>query len=111
MTWSLRLAASAQRSLEGLPAKVVSAVVEFMLGPLLKEPHRVGKALTREPTGYRAARRGPYRIVYRLDEEPRTVNVVRIDHRSRAYWPRLSLLSLAVSDPPATIAGRWLACV
>jgi len=87
MTWSLRLAASAQRSLEDLPEKVVSAVVEFMLGPLLEEPLRAGKALTRELTGYRAARRGPYRIVYRLDEEARTVNVVRIDHRSRVYRP------------------------
>jgi mRNA interferase RelE/StbE len=88
MTWSLRLAASAQRSLEDLPGKVASAVVEFMLGPLLEEPHRAGRALTHELTGYRAARRGPYRIVYRVDEEAKTVNVVRMDHRSRVYRPR-----------------------
>lgn len=83
--WQLRLAAAAQRSLAALPPKVAAAVVEFVLGPLLAEPRRVGKPLSRELTGYYSARRGAYRIVYRLDDDAGTVNVVRLEHRSRAY--------------------------
>lgn len=83
--WQLRLAAAAPRSLAVLPPKVAAAVVEFMLGPLLAEPRRVGKPLCRELTGYYSARRGAYRIVYLPDEDAGSVSVVRLDHRSRAY--------------------------
>lgn len=86
--WRLHLAASVRRSLDGLPEKAAAAVVEFTLGPLLEEPRRVGKPLSRELTGYLAARRGPYRVVYRLDEKTGTVKVVRLDHRAAVYRPR-----------------------
>jgi mRNA-degrading endonuclease RelE of RelBE toxin-antitoxin system len=83
--WRLVVAASAERRLDELPPKVASAIVEFMLGPLIAEPHRVGKPLLRELSGYHAARRGVYRILYRINDEARTIEVVRIDHRSRVY--------------------------
>jgi mRNA-degrading endonuclease RelE of RelBE toxin-antitoxin system len=85
--WRLAVAPSAERDLSRLSAKIAAAVVEFMLGPLLENPHRVGKPLARELSGYRVARRGPYRIVYRIDEPTVTPQVVRIDHRSRVYRP------------------------
>jgi mRNA-degrading endonuclease RelE of RelBE toxin-antitoxin system len=88
VTWRLRVSASAERGLGRLPEKAGSAVVEFLTGPLLKEPRRVRKPLSRELTGYLAARRGPYRIVYRVDEVDLLVEVVRIDHRSRVYRRR-----------------------
>src|SRR3984957_6633953 len=47
-----------------------------------------GKPLTRELAGYQFARRGAYRVVYRIDDAARTVHVVRIDHRSSAYHTR-----------------------
>jgi mRNA interferase RelE/StbE len=59
-----------------------------MLGPLIDEPERVGKPLQRELSGYRSARRGAYRVVYRIDRDAGTVIVVRIDHRSQAYRTR-----------------------
>ena len=85
MTWSLRVSASAGRSLSLLPDKAVAAIVAFLTGPLLQEPERVGKPLTRELTGYLVARRGPYRIVYRINEPHAVAEVVRIDHRSSVY--------------------------
>jgi len=85
--WRLVVAPSAERDLSRLRAKIAAAVVEFMLGPLLENPHRVGKPLARELSDYTVARRGPYRIVYRIDEPDTTVQVVRIDHRSRVYRP------------------------
>jgi len=87
-TWRLALAPSAERTLARLPARVAAAVVEFMLGPLLDAPERVGKPLQRELTGYWSARRGAYRIVYRLDPDADTVRVVRVEHRSEVYRPR-----------------------
>lgn len=84
-SWRLVVAPSAERSLVRLPEKVAPAIVEFMAGPLLENPRRVGKPLVRELAGYMTARRGAYRIVYRIVEEASRVEVVRIDHRSRIY--------------------------
>jgi mRNA interferase RelE/StbE len=88
MTWTLRVAASAERSLGRLPEGVAAAVVEFMVGPLSAEPQRVGKALQGELAGYHSARRGAYRIVYRTVADEHTVRVVRIEHRADVYRPR-----------------------
>ena len=85
--FELRVAASAARSLERLPGPVAAAVVEFITGPLLEQPTRVGKPLTRQLSGYWSARRGAYRVVYAVDEEIKVVLVVRIEHRADVYRP------------------------
>lgn len=86
--WALVVAASADRQLGRLPAKVAPAVVEFMLGPLSDNPHQVGHPLQRELAGLWSARRGAYRIVYEIDEEVSEVVVVRVDHRADVYRGR-----------------------
>jgi len=86
--WDLAVAAPATRTLDRLSEGVAAAVVEFMLGPLCEQPTVVGKPLQRELSGYCSARRGAYRIVYRLDYERHQVLVVRIQHRSDVYRPR-----------------------
>ncbi|TLM82328.1 MAG: type II toxin-antitoxin system RelE/ParE family toxin [Actinobacteria bacterium] len=85
--YSLKVAASAERTLARLPEFAAAAIVEFLVGPLLENPYRVGKPLALDLTGYHSARRGAYRIVYRI-EEPATVVVVRIDHRADVYRAR-----------------------
>jgi mRNA interferase RelE/StbE len=82
------VAPSADRALARLPEKAAAAVVEFMLGPLLEAPERVGHRLRGDLEGLWAARRGPYRIVYELDEGAREIRVLRIDHRADVYRPR-----------------------
>lgn len=86
--FELRLAPSAERTLQRLPESVAAAIVEFATGPLLEEPFRVGKQLRRELAGYHVARRGDYRVIYRIDETALAVRVVRIDHRADIYRPR-----------------------
>jgi len=91
--YALSLAFPARRLLaeappRGLPVAVAAAVTEFLTGALLDHPHRVGKPLARELAGYHSARRGAYRVVYRIDEPARTVHVVRIDHRADVYRTR-----------------------
>ncbi len=88
MTWTLLVAASAERSLTRLPDGVAAAIVEFMVGPLSEEPERVGRPLLRELDGYHSARRGAYRIIYRIVADDLTVRVVRIEHRSDVYRNR-----------------------
>jgi mRNA-degrading endonuclease RelE of RelBE toxin-antitoxin system len=88
--YTLSLAPSARRVLteappRGLPSAVAAAVTEFLTGVLLDNPHRAGQPLARDLAGYHSARRGAYRVVYRIDEHARTVHVVRIDHRADVY--------------------------
>jgi mRNA interferase RelE/StbE len=73
---------------EQLPEPVATAVVEFPTTSLIREPHRLGKQLRRELSGIWSARRGTYRILYRIREDPREVIVLRIEHRSDVYRPR-----------------------
>lgn len=86
-SFELRLAATAERSLARLPEAAATAIVEFMTGPLLDHPLRLGKPLGLELQGYLVARRGAYRVVYRIEDD-RRVCVVRIDHRADVYRPR-----------------------
>ena len=86
--YRLVVAASAERALQRLSGSVAAAVVEFMVGPLTANPRRVGHQLQRELAGLWSARRGPYRIIYEIDDEVRRVVVVRIDHRADVYRPR-----------------------
>lgn len=88
--YRLSLAPAARRALTeppptGLALAVAMAVGEFLTGVLLENPRRVGKPLSREFAGYHAARRGTYRVVYRIDDHDKVVHVVRIDHRADVY--------------------------
>jgi mRNA interferase RelE/StbE len=80
--------AAARRALTRLREKVASAVVEFLYGSLAERPHRVGKPLKLGLEGLRSARRGDYRVVYRIDDDRRLVTVIAIEHRSDIYRPR-----------------------
>lgn len=86
MSYQLQLAPAARRDLqERLPEAVAAAVWEFISGPLLEAPRRVGKPLRFELEGYWAARRGQYRVIYRILEQHVVVQVVKISHRADAY--------------------------
>jgi mRNA interferase RelE/StbE len=69
----------------GLPEAVAAAVIEFMTGPLVSNPRRVGKMLRRELAGIWSARRGTYRVLYRINDDPKEVVVLRIEHRRDVY--------------------------
>ena len=79
---------AARRALTRLPEKVATAVVEFVYGSLAASPHRVGKPLKLSLAGLHSARRGDYRVIYRIDDHRRLVTVIAIEHRSDIYRPR-----------------------
>lgn len=70
---------------ETLPATAAFAAWEFVTGPLARRPRVVGAPLRAPFEGLWRARRGEYRVRYRIDETPRQVVVVDIDHRRDAY--------------------------
>jgi len=84
--YELVLTPPARRALaDRLPEAVASAVIEFVTTALVQQPRRVGKPLRAELDGVWAARRGTYRVLYRVREQPREVVVLRIEHRRDVY--------------------------
>ena len=73
---------------EKLPVKVVDVVWYFIRGPLAENPKRVGKKLDAPFIDMWTARRGDYRIVYRINEDKHLVTVLDVDHRSHVYAVR-----------------------
>ena len=71
-----------------LPEPVAAAVIEFLTTALVGNPHQVGKELRDDLAGIWSARRGTYRVLYRIVEPAREVVVFRIDHRRDIYRPR-----------------------
>jgi mRNA-degrading endonuclease RelE of RelBE toxin-antitoxin system len=86
--WHLVVARPARRAIDRLPEKIALAVLDYLVGPLLENPHRVGKPLRGDLAGLHSARVGAYRIVYEVNEGSRTVRVIYIDHRADVYRPR-----------------------
>lgn len=85
--YATRFTATARRDLDKLPPRILGAVIEFAFGDLAREPRRVGKPLGRELAGQYSARRGPYRLLYRIDDQTNTIWVHRVDHRANVYRP------------------------
>ena len=87
--YELVVAPTARRQLaEELSESVAFAAYEFIAGPLLENPHRVGKQLRPPLDDRHSARRGTYRVIYRIYEEKRRVTVVGVFSRADAYRPR-----------------------
>lgn len=75
----------ARRSLQRIPEKVATAVIEFVYTSLAANPQRVGKPLTLAMTGLHSSRRGDYRVIYAIDDDQRAVEIVAIEHRADVY--------------------------
>lgn len=79
---------TSRRALSELPEKIGTAVVELCYRPLADNPGRLGKPLRFELEGLHCARRGDYRVIYRIDLGRHSVNIVAIEQRSDAYRAR-----------------------
>lgn len=87
--YELVVAGPAARAIaEQLPEAVAVAVIDLITGPLIENPRRLGRQLRDELEGVWAARRGTFRVLYRIDEDAREVIVLQVDHRSSAYRRR-----------------------
>lgn len=84
--YNLKMASSASRAIaERLPEGAAWAVLAFITDRLLANPHRVGTPLHGPLEGLHGAHVGDYRVEYDIDEETRTVEVVRVALRADIY--------------------------
>jgi mRNA interferase RelE/StbE len=70
---------------ENLPLDSAAAAMAAIDGIITANPHRAGKPLDEPFDGYYSARRGTYRIIYRINEDKHTVEIHSIRHRRDAY--------------------------
>lgn len=88
--YELGTASPARRALaDRLPPEAAEAATEFITGPLLDNPRRVGKPLGEELAGIYSGRLGrSWRVLYEIDDSTHSVIVLDIRHRSAAYRAR-----------------------
>jgi mRNA interferase RelE/StbE len=85
--WRVVVMPPARREFDRLPISVAAAVLAA-LDSIAENPRRLGKPLMLEHEGRFSARRGPYRIIYELNDDERVVRVVAIGHRRDVYRRR-----------------------
>lgn len=86
MTYEVRFTRSAKRALtHELSEKVATAARNFIMGALRENPHRVGKQLKEPLYPLYSARRGEYRVIYRIADDHLIVDVVTIAHHRDSY--------------------------
>jgi mRNA-degrading endonuclease RelE of RelBE toxin-antitoxin system len=87
-SYDLVLGSAARRALTTqLPERIAMAVWAFCDGPLRENPHRVGTLLRSPFLGQHSARRGVYRVRYRIDDDKHLVAVIDVAYRDYAYRP------------------------
>jgi mRNA interferase RelE/StbE len=86
--YDVALSGRARRNIhENLPLDVAAAAMETIEGSSAVNPYRAGKPLDEPFDGYYAARRGTYRILYRINEAKHQVEIHSVRHRRDAYRP------------------------
>ena len=86
--YELVLTPPARRALTGkLPEPVATAVIEFLTTSLIRQPYRMGKPLRDDLAGVWSARRGTYRVLYRIRDDLHEVIILRVEHRRDVYRP------------------------
>ncbi len=83
--WSVELSPTTVRALDKLPHKVAAAIVEFVTVTLPGDPRRLSKPLRYELSGWHVARRGDYRITFRILDDDQVLLIGRIEHRAHIY--------------------------
>jgi mRNA interferase RelE/StbE len=86
VTYEVRFSRSAKRALTTeLPEKIATAVWNFVMGALRDNPQRVGKQLKPPLFPLYSARRGEYRVIYRIVDDVLLIEIVAIAHRRDSY--------------------------
>jgi mRNA interferase RelE/StbE len=84
--YTVMFSRQARRNLhEDLPLEVAIAATETIQQAKAIQPYWVGKPLDEPFDGFHSARRGTYRIIYRINEAKRVVEIHSIRHRRDAY--------------------------
>lgn len=74
-----------EKHLPALPKSIRERVFDIIERKLQLDPVAFGKPLQHTLKGYRRARVGDYRIVYRIEPAAHTVVIIAIKHRKDVY--------------------------
>ncbi len=86
--YGIHYSSSARLALtSALPERVAAAAYELITGALSENPQRLGKQLSAPLYPIYSARRGDYRVLYRILEDRQIIEIVSIEHRRDAYRP------------------------
>lgn len=84
--YEVRFSRSARRALtHDLPEKAAAAAYTFITEILAHNPQRLGKQLDAPLYPLYSARRGEYRVIYRIVDEQVIIEIVSIAHRRDTY--------------------------
>jgi mRNA interferase RelE/StbE len=75
------------REFDRLPISVAAAIIAT-LDAIAENPRRLGKPLMLEHQGRFSARRGPFRIIYEIDDGEGVIRVIAIGHRRDVHRRR-----------------------
>jgi mRNA interferase RelE/StbE len=80
--YELALTPPAVRAIQhNLPEAVATATLQLLTSAFVTNPLSVGKPLRADLAGIYSARRGTYRVLYRINDDLRELVVLRIDRR------------------------------
>lgn len=82
--WHVVIASPAARDINRLPMKVAAAALEA-IESIAANPRRLGKTLHLDLEGQWSARRGPYRVIYSIDDANDTITITAVAHRADVY--------------------------
>ena len=88
MSYAVVWSSPARRSIGTLAEKTATAVVEYVYTVVAENPQQAGHVLHFELEGMYSARRGDFRVIYKIDDTASTVLIVAIGHRSDIYRAR-----------------------
>lgn len=84
--YAVRFSTAARRALaDTLPESVATAAFELITGALSENPQRLGKQLAEPLYPLYSARRGSYRVIYRIVDSEHLIEIVSITHRRDSY--------------------------
>lgn len=83
-SYSLEIKRSAAREIEKLPTKKERKLIVDRITGLARDPRPAGVEKLTGGDRYRV-RRGPYRVVYEVDDTERVVRIVKVGHRREVY--------------------------
>lgn len=77
-SYEVRISPAARAGLEVLPGRIAAAAINYIRTHLRRDPERAGVEMRATLKGTFVARRGQYRIVYRIDEPAGCIDILQI---------------------------------
>lgn len=85
MSYTLKIKPSAQKIFEKLDKFIQKRIAAYLYNKVVKNPRKLGKALSANYAGYWHYRIGDYRVICEIKDKELIIFVLEIGHRSEIY--------------------------